>query len=208
VRELKAMITSGSAGQLDSSAEAAISALQDFRDWLEHRLPVMTEEMGVGREGYSFFLRNVALMPFAPEQLLVMGAQEWERSIAFEALASERAKGAPELELVPDQAIQMIGEKEAEQAIRRFLEAENILTVPSWMAHYRNLPVPAYIEPLAELSVLDDLTSATRLGEDGLRYIPKPSGTLGYFERSAAIDPRPLIVHEGVPGHFFQFSLS
>ena len=208
VRELKPLITSGSAGQLDSSAEAAISALQGFRDWLEHRLPVMSEEMGVEREGYSFFLRNVALMPFAPEQLLAMGAQEWERSVAFEALASERAKGAPELELVPDQAVQMTREEEAEQAIRRFLEAENILTVPSWMAHYRNLPVPAYIEPLAELSVLDDLTSATRLGEDGLRYIPKPSGTLGYFERSAALDPRPLIVHEGVPGHFLQFSLS
>jgi hypothetical protein len=147
-------------------------------------------------------------MPFAPEQLLAMGAQEWERSVAFEALASERAKGAPELELVPDQAIQMTREEEAEQAIRRFLEAENILTVPGWMAHYRNLPVPAYIEPLAELSVLDDLTSAARPGEDGLRYIPKPSATLGYFERSAALDPRPLIVHEGVPGHFFQFSLS
>ena len=31
---------------------------------------------------------------------------------------------------------------------------------------------------------------------------------LGYFERSAALDPRPLIVHEGVPGHYFQFSLA
>jgi hypothetical protein len=92
-------------------------------------------------------------------------------------MASERAKGAPELELVPDQATQMIREEDPEDRIRDFLEAGNILTVPGWIAHYRNLPVPAYIEPLAELGVLDDLTSATRLGEDGLRYIAKPSGT-------------------------------
>jgi uncharacterized protein (DUF885 family) len=207
VRELKSL-TSRGAGQLDRAAEEATVALVDFRGWLEERLSAMTEEMGVGREGYSFFLRNVALMPFTPEQLLAMGGQEWERSIAFEAMASERAKGAPELELVPDQATQMIREEDAEDRIRDFLEAGNILTVPRWMAHYRNLPVPAYIEPLAELGVLDDLTSATRLGENGLRYIPEPSGNLGYFERSAALDPRPLIVHEGVPGHFFQFSLS
>jgi uncharacterized protein (DUF885 family) len=31
---------------------------------------------------------------------------------------------------------------------------------------------------------------------------------LGYFELSAALDPRPLIVHEGVPGHYFQMTLS
>jgi hypothetical protein len=208
VHELKPLISSGSAAQIDRAVEGAMGALDDFRSWLEQRLPEMTEEMEVGREGYSYFLRNVALMPFTPEQLLVMGAQEWERSIAFEALAEERAKGAPELELVPDQAAQMILEEEAEGGIRRFLEERNILTVPGWVQHYRNLPVPAYIEPLAELGVPDDLTSATRLDQNGLRYIAEPSSNLGYFERSAALDPRPLIVHEGVPGHYFQMSLS
>ena len=29
-----------------------------------------------------------------------------------------------------------------------------------------------------------------------------------YFELSAARDPRPLIIHEGVPGHYFQLALS
>jgi hypothetical protein len=147
-------------------------------------------------------------MPFTPEQLLVMGKQEWERSIVFEALAQERAKEMPQLPLFPDQATQIARGDDDEKKIRRFLEERNILTVPDWMRHYRNLPLPAYIEPLAELGVVDDLTSVTRLDEHGVRYIPVPAQNLGYFELSSARDPRPLIVHEGVPGHYFQMALS
>ena len=207
-RELKPHLAPPSADHLEPATEAAIAALESFRDWLEQRLPAMAEEMAVGREGYVYFLRNVALMPFSPEQLLDMGRQEWERSIACEAVAQERARGLPELAIVRDQAAQLIEEEEAEGRIRRFLEERNILTVPGWVQHYRNVPAPAYLTPLAELGVLDDLTSATRLDENGVRYIPEPSPALGYFELSAARDPRPLIVHEGVPGHYLQLAIS
>ena len=47
-----------------------------------------------------------------------------------------------------------------------------------------------------------------RLGEDACRYIRKPSDSLSYFALSAARDPRPLIIHEGIPGHYFQLALS
>src|SRR5207237_274335 len=80
-----------------------------------------------------YFLKQVALMPFRPEQLLVMGAHEWERSVAFETCEQTRNQGLPELDLFPDQATQMAQEEFWEGAARRFLEAKNILTVPGWM---------------------------------------------------------------------------
>ncbi len=95
-----------------------------------------------------------------------------------------------------------------EQAIRAFLEREQLLTVPAWMQHYLNLPLPAYLAPLAFLGVTDDLTSATRLKENGLSYIRVPSPSLPYFYLSTARDPRPIIVHEGVPGHYMQLALA
>jgi uncharacterized protein (DUF885 family) len=76
------------------------------------------------------------------------------------------------------------------------------------MKHYRNLPLPPYLEPLSFMGVADDLTSDTRLEEDGVSYIKPPSPDLDYFSLSIAKDPRPLIVHEGVPGHYFQMALS
>jgi uncharacterized protein (DUF885 family) len=38
--------------------------------------------------------------------------------------------------------------------------------------------------------------------------VPEPSEKLGYFWRATAMDSRPICVHEGVPGHYFQLCLS
>src|SRR5438067_1541089 len=194
--------------EFNQSVSAAIIALESFHDWLNAELPRMHEQTAVGRDAYIYFLKHVAIMPFTPEQLLVMGAHEWERSVAFETCEQTRNQGLPELDLFPDQATQMAQEEFWEGAARRFLEAKNILTVPGWMKHYRNLPLPPYVGPLSFMGVTDDLTSDTRLDEDGINYIKQPSPDLDYFSLSIAKDPRPLIVHEGVPGHYFQMTLS
>jgi uncharacterized protein (DUF885 family) len=208
VVELKPFLTPDFIAQLELTTDPAITALAEFRDWLEARLPMMSPETGVGRDSYVFFLRHVALMPFTPEQLMAMSRQEWERSIAFETFEEVRNSGLPELSLFPDQAAQMKREEELEHRVREFLETKNIISVPKWVCHYRNLPVPHYVEPLAFMGVTDDLTPAQRLDEDGISYIKVPSPNLDYFSLSIAKDPRPLIVHEGVPGHYFQLALS
>jgi len=206
--ELKPLINLESGTQLEQATDDAIQALESLREWLEARLPGMTEKTAVGRDAYLFFLRNVALMPFTPEQLLLMSTQEWERSVAFETFEQLRNSGLPELTVFRDQAAQMTREDQLEREVRLFLEAKNIVSVPDWVQHYRNLPLPPYVEALSFMGVADDLTSATRLDEDGISYIKVPSPELDYFSLSIAKDPRPLIVHEGVPGHYFQLVLS
>jgi uncharacterized protein (DUF885 family) len=67
--------------------------------------------------------------------------------------------------------------------------------------------MPKYLESLG-FGENDDFTSPSRLNENCIRYVPQPSGNLGYFWRATAQDPRPIIVHEGVPGHYFQLCLS
>ncbi len=207
-RELKPLLESDSARRLDSATEKATVALESYRDWLASHLPTMAEKTSVGREAYLFFLRNVALISFTPEELLSMGRQEWQRAVAFEVYERERNRDLPQLPLFPDQAAQIAREGKEERAVRRFLEEKGILSVPSGMGHYRNLPLPAYLEPLSSLGVTADHTSPSRLGEDGVSYIRPPAPTLGYFGLSTARDPRPIIVHEGVPGHYFQLTLS
>lgn len=206
--ELAPLLTKVNTSELAAATGDAIAALESLHDWLNANLDEMKEETAVGRDAYSYFLKQVALMPYTPEQLLVMGSHEWERSVAFETFEQTRNKGLPELDLFPDQETQMAQEELWEAAARRFLEAKNILTVPGWMKHYHNLPLPSYVEPLSFMGVTDDLTSDTRLDEDGISYIKPPSPDLDYFSLSIAKDPRPLIVHEGVPGHYFQMTLS
>ncbi len=207
-RELKPFLSRDSAGKLDGATDAAILALEGYREWLTQKLPEMSSDTAVGRDAYLYFLKSVALNPYSPEELLAMGRQEWERSVAFETYEQNRNTGRPQLKIFPTQAAQIARNNADERSVRRFLEAHNILTVPAWVRHYRNLPLPKYLEPLQACGVVDDLTGPTRLGMDGVKYIGKPSPNLGYFSLSTARDPRPIIVHEGVPGHYFQLVLS
>jgi uncharacterized protein (DUF885 family) len=207
-RELKPHLTTGSVAQLDAAVQAAIQALEGYRAWLQQRLSTMSSKVAVGRDNYIFFLKHVALIPYTPEQLRAMGRQEWERAVAFEAYEKNRNAGLLQLPLAKDQAAQIAREERQEQEIRKFLAEKNILTVPAWVQHYRNLPFPAYLAPLTAFGVADDLTGPTRLKDQATSYIKTPSPDRGYFDLSTARDPRGIIVHEGMPGHYFQKVMS
>ena len=192
---------------LDQALPAAVSALDAYRSWLAARRGSARADTAIGREAYVFFLRNVALLPFTPEELLAMGRQEWSRAVSFEAYQHTRNAGLPPAPIFADAAAQIAAEKRDEQEVRVFLVEHHILSVPDDLRHYRNLLLPQYLVPLAELTEMDDLTGPSRLDEDGTSYIRPPPTALGFFDLSKAHDPRPIIVHEGVPGHYFQLCL-
>ena len=186
---------------------AAVRALEGYRSWLRVALPKARPDTAIGRENYLYFLKNVALLSYTPEQLLAMSAQEWSRSVAFETYQQERLKGSPPSPIFANADMQIAAEKSDEDKVRAYLVEHKILSVPAWMKHYRNLLLPSYLEPFQDLGVTDDLTGPSRLDEDGTSYIKSPRADLGFFNLSTARDPRPILVHEGVPGHYYQLCL-
>jgi uncharacterized protein (DUF885 family) len=208
IAELKPKLDPGSARGIDAATEKAIVALESYRDWLKQQLPGMSTKTAVGRDAYTFFLKNVALLPYTPEQLLAMGNQEWARSVASQIYEEHRGAGVPPLALFKDQEAQVAGEAKDELAVRKFLEEKDLLTVPASLPHYLYAATPAYLAPVADLGEADDFTGPSRMKENSTRYVDPPSGDLGYFAKSMATDPRAILVHEGIPGHYFQMSLS
>jgi uncharacterized protein (DUF885 family) len=192
---------------LHQATLATVTALTQYRAWVTTQLPTARKDTAIGRDNYIFFLRNVALIPYTPEQLLAMSGQEWDRAVAFETYQQARVAGAPPAPLFPTADAQIQAEKIAEEKVRAFLVDQKILSVPPWLHHYHNLLLPPYLEPLQDLGVTDDLTGPSRLDQDGTSYIRVPAPNLGFFNLSTAHDPRPILVHEGVPGHYFQLCL-
>jgi uncharacterized protein (DUF885 family) len=194
--------------ELKSATDHAADALERFREKLREMLPSLPNETALGRDAYVFFLNNVALMPYSPEDLLAMGSQEWNRAVAFEAFEKNRNKNVPPLKAADniDNWINEAAEKELQ--IRQFLEERGILAVPSWVQHYTLRPMPEYLRALQGFGEMDDFTAQSRLDENSIRYVTEPSGNLGYFWHATAQDPRPITVHEGIPGHYFQLCLS
>jgi uncharacterized protein (DUF885 family) len=201
-------LTAANNAALKKTTPAALQALTEYRAWLQEKLPAARKDTAIGREDYIYFLRNVALMPYSPEQLLAMSRQEWSRSVAFETYQQERLAGTQQPPVFPSADAQIAAEKIDEEKVRAYLTSQKILTVPDWLHHYRNLLLPAYIAPFEDLGVTDDLTGPDRLDQNGTSYIRKPSPDLGFFNLSTAHDPRPILMHEGVPGHYFQLCLS
>ena len=194
--------------RLARAVKNAGSALQKYARWLESRLDEMQTAFAIGPDAYQWFLTHVAMIPSTYSEILAQGRQAWNRAVAWDALERNQIRDIPELPLFPDQEQQIRMSDLKEQEIRAFLESQNLMTVPDWLQHYRSRPMPAYLAPLSFMGVNDDLTSETRLDEDAYRYIAQPSPGLGYFQLSAARDPRPLIIHEGIPGHYLQLASS
>lgn len=213
-REVAPMLHDRASGNMQlvaefkAATENAILTLESYRTWLQAQLDTMPDDAAVGRENYEFFLHQVALLPYSPEQLLPISRQEWDRSVAFEQYEKQRNHGLPELKIAGNLQEQIQRSKRDELAIRKFLEDKGILTVPENIRHYTIQPMPGYLEALAGFGELDDFTGPSRLNDDGVRWLSPPSPQLGYFWLATAKDPRPDMVHEGVPGHYFQMCLS
>jgi uncharacterized protein (DUF885 family) len=187
--------------------EKATRALEDYRAWLQEQMPTMKGKPSVGRDGYTFFLNNVAMYPFAPEDLLQMARQEWARVVEYEQIEKNRNRNVPPLKIKSTFEAEQKDEVRDEAAIRKFLVNERILSVPADFPHYTIKLMPAYLEAMDGWGEMDDFTGPSRLKDNGLRWVPPPSDKLGYFSLANAKDYRLEIVHEGVPGHYFQMWL-
>ncbi|WP_411700077.1 DUF885 family protein [Conyzicola sp.] len=199
VAALCASVSAETAAALTDAVGPAVAALTGFAAWLEHEAPGMPPLAPVGREGFEWYLRHVALMPASPEQLVAAAEQEYARAVAWEV--ASRTRPAGNARPAATSAEQHATEARDETAVREFYESRGILS-QAGHGHYLTAEIPAYLRVLSWLGVPDDLTDEHRLGSDGTSYMPAPDSDLGYFYAANALDPRLGIVHEGA--HFQQ----
>ena len=200
--------TAIAAAEWQQSAGRATTSLQAYRVWLQKALPALPPQSAIGRENYTWFLRNVALMPYTPEELVAQAEQEWRRAVAFEGIEVNRNHLVPPLVMAPTSEEFVARNQKAEVAIRQFLAERQILTLPAGLQHFTLRPQPPYLAALGDFIEMDDFTSPSRLNQDGIRYVAAPSPAAGYFWVADAKDPRIQIVHEGTVGHYGQLCAS
>jgi hypothetical protein len=132
LRELAARVGSSHVALTTTITEAA-DATDAFAKWLQAEAPKKTGPSGIGKQHYTWYLRNVLLVPLSWEDEVTITRRELARAHASLRLEENRNRHLPPLEVAntPEdyEALQA-------RAIPRYLKwvADNkILTMEPWM---------------------------------------------------------------------------
>lgn len=119
--------------ELARAIAAARSATTQFAQWLEEEAPKKTGPSGIGRAQYTWYLRNVLLVPLTWEDEVTITRRELARAHASLRLEETRNAGLP-----PMRVAQTAAEYDAMQAAAlprylQFMAEKRILTMEPWM---------------------------------------------------------------------------
>ncbi len=160
--------------ELVADLEAAKRAAVELEAHLKANQGRWTAPAGVGKANFNWYLKNVKLLPYNTDDLLVLGARETERLWAQHALEKHRNRNLPELKPAASEAEYEALKAETDRRIRTFLAKEDIITVPEDIGKlYVNVP-----------------------------WIVRDGGR-NFWEEVQFRDPSPDYFHATIPGHAF-----
>ena len=135
--------------ELVPDIEVARRAVDAFKIWLEQELPSKTGPSGVGVENYTWYLRNVHLVPYSWEDELRLMERELARSIANMKLEEHRNRELPPLNPPEDAAAWQARAGAAIEDFLRFLDEEEVMEVEDYMEPALRERIAPYAPPEA-----------------------------------------------------------
>jgi hypothetical protein len=166
LQQLSARVGTSNAA-LRETITVARTATDEFASWLRAEASKKTGPSGIGKEPYTWFLRNVLLVPLSWEEEVTITKRELARAHASLRLEENRNRRLPPLEIAdtPDayHALQ-------ERAIARYLK---------WVADQQILSIEPWME--------------RALRERTAPFVP--AATRNFFQQATQRDPIPLWTH-------------
>lgn len=178
---------------IKTAIETAISSTDALADWLEKEGQSKTGPSGIGKENYSWYLKNVHLVPLTWEDEVMILKRELARAWASLKLEEHRNRDLPELIAADSpEAYDRLAEQAA-QSLIRFLEEEEIVTVADYFdpalrehlgqfvpeerrnffwitAHYDQRPLYSHFYHWFELARMDNTPHQSVIRRDPLLY--------------------------------------
>ena len=118
---------------LAAAAMEARAASDAFADWLAERAESKTDASGIGKENYTWNLRNVHLLPYSWEDEALLLERELARAHSSLRLEEHRNRDLPDLSPIGDAAEYDRIVNEAVTEYMAFLEEEEVLPVKEYM---------------------------------------------------------------------------
>ncbi len=197
---------------LVKARDGALQALHGFADYLEQRLPSMIAFAPMGFENYNDYLHHVLLLPLEAEQVEIIGRVELAHYRALEAWLPDPSLADPDparsKNIPPDQAAFLKAYESRETEMIRFLKDHKLVTLPDYLGKFEIRQLPAAFKPTSPGGFMNP-PGVYDKDPNGFYFIPTYSpDSKNFYIRAAIEDPRPILGHEGIPGHFLQLSIA
>ena len=197
---------------LVAAREGALKSIHGFADWLEQRLPGMVPFKPMGVENYNYLLKNVYLLPLDAGQVEMLGQTELARYRALESLLSDPSLADPNparSKSIPTDQQDFLKKYESRQAeMIEFLKSRHLVTIPSHVGQFLIKQLPEAFKPTSPGGFMN-APGVYDKDNSGFYFIPTYNpASKNFYIRAAIEDPRPILGHEGIPGHFLQLSIA
>jgi len=119
--------------ELDADVGDALAAIDEYIAWIEANKPRMTARAGVGKENYSWLMKNVYLFPYSWEEIRMIVELEDNRVRTFQRLEENRNRNVPPIDPVQSQEEYKASVAEAIDHLMDFLVEQEIFTVNDYL---------------------------------------------------------------------------
>jgi uncharacterized protein (DUF885 family) len=197
---------------LVKARDAALTAIHGLADRLEKRLSLMVAFTPMGAADYNYYLKNVLLLPLEAQQVEMLGRTELARYRALESLLSDPSLADPNSarskNIPPDQASFLKAYESRQQEMITFLKEHQLVTVPDYLGRFEIRQLPEAFKPTSPGGFMNPPGLYDK-DPTGFYFIPTYNPqSKNFYIRAAIEDPRPILGHEGIPGHFMQLSIA
>jgi uncharacterized protein (DUF885 family) len=198
--------------ELVKARDAAIAALHNFADELEKRLPKMEDFAPMGEANYNYYLKHVLLLPLNGTEVEMIGRVELARYRALEAQLADPKLADPDparsTNIPQDQQSFLRAYESREQEIISFLKEHNLVTLPNYLGPFKIRQLPDAFKPTSPGGFMNP-PGVYDNDSTGFYFIPAYNPqSKNFYIRAAIEEPRPILGHEGIPGHFLQLSIA
>jgi uncharacterized protein (DUF885 family) len=192
--------------------DRALSALHQYADWLDSGLSKMPEWQAMGEANYNYLLKRVLLLPFDAHDVAHLGEVELVRYRALEAMLKDPSLASPDpsraAHVPKDEAEFLAAYQSRLKELVEFLQANHLVTIPPYLGPFQIRQLPEAFKPTSPGGFMNP-PGVYDQDPGGFYFIPAYDPKSGNFYIRAAIeDPRPILGHEGIPGHFLQISIA
>ena len=198
--------------ELVKARDAALVAVHNYANELEKRLPRMVDFAPMGEANYNYYLKHILLLPLDADQVEMLGRAELARYRALESLLPDPALADPNparsKSIPPDQASFLKAYESRQEEMIKFLKDHQLVRLPDYLGRFEIRQLPEAFKPTSPGGFMNP-PGLYDNDPTGFYFIPTYNPqSKNFYIRAAIEDPRPILGHEGIPGHFMQISIA